>query len=235
MIRVSTIRFFTVVAPVPVYLRLALAAAAGLGAWMVWLNPRDVDSALGSILLLQMFAVSTGYASMARRGWFDALLVSGRRRASHGYANLAASALPGVAVWLVVAAVEAICRGGQWPAALSTQRVAALAIVTTGAWAGGLMLPRNASAALWIAALLVLASSRSFLPQLPELQTAPHGLQQLATRALACTLCPFLLLGDTVVARDPGVIGAVLSAAGACASAGSTWLSRREWPLACEK
>jgi hypothetical protein len=231
VIRVSTLRFFEVVAPVPRHVQIALAASAALGAWMVWLNPRDADSALGSVLLLQMFAVSNGYASTARRGWFDPLLVSGRGRAAQAYANLAASALPGLVVWLFIAMLELFRGSGAWPAALTAQRIAALSIVTTGAWAAGVMLPRHASGMLWLAILLVLASSRGLLPELTAMQTAPDGIRQTVSYALACIVCPFLLLADTAAVRHPAIAAIVLTAAGACAMGGATWISNREWPL----
>lgn len=233
MIRVSSFRYFNVVTPVPRYLRLAFVAALVLGAAMLWLNPTEVDSALGSILLLQMCAASAGYAAAARRGWFDPVLVSGRDRRGIALANLAAAAWPGAAAWLLLATVEAILRHGQWPAALALHRVAAFAVATSIAWAGGLGLPRTAAAMLWLALLLALASTRLFLPRLVSLQSPPHGPIEIGSGALACIVCPFLLLADAAAVRDVAVVSCVIVASIACAAAGTMWIARRDWPLVC--
>ena len=233
MIRVSSFRYFNVVVPVPRYLRLAFVAALVLGVAMLWLNPAEVDSALGGILLLQMCATSTGYTAAARRGWFDPLLVCGRDRRAIALANLAAAAWPGAAAWLLVAMCEAILRHGEWPAALALHRVTALAVATSIAWAGGLGLPRTAAAMLWLALLLALASTRMFLPRLVWLQSSPHGPIEIGSAALACIVCPFLLLADAVAVRDVAVVTCVLAASIACTAAGTTWVARRDWPLVC--
>lgn len=233
MIRVSAVRFFHVVSPVPAYLRAALAASVVMGAWMLWLNAAEIDSALGSILLLQMCAVSNGYAVAARRGWFDPLLVSSRSRHAIALANLAAAACPGLLAWLVLALVETMVRHGGWPAALTLHRLAALAIVTTVSWSAGLALPRMGAAVLWMAGLLVLASTRMLLPQMASLQSSPRFLDDIAADVLAATVCPFLLLADTAAVRTPGVVFSVFALACGSAAAGVSWASRRGAPLGC--
>jgi hypothetical protein len=232
VIRVSAVRFFHVVSPVPRYLRAALAAAVVLGGWMLWLNPREVDSALGSVLLLQMCAASNGYGAAARHGWFDPLLVTGRSRGAVAGANLLAAAWPGVAAWLLLALVETVVRHGAWPAALALQRLAALALVTGVSWAAGLNLPRTGAAVLWIAGLLALASTRMLLPHLAALQTPPHTLIEVVSDAIAFTACPFLLLGDTAAVRDPAVIVVVLTVSAGSTMAGIAWIVSRDVPLA---
>jgi hypothetical protein len=232
VIRVSSFRYFNVVTPVPRYLRLAFVAALVLGLAMLWLDPMEVDSALGSILLLQMCAASAGYTTAARRGWFDPLLVSGRDRRAIALANLAAAAWPGAAAWLLLASFEAILTHGHWPAALALHRVAALALATSIAWAGGLGLPRTAAAMLWLALLLALASTRMFLPRLVSLQSPPHGPIEIGSAALACTVCPFLL-ADAAAVRDVAVVSCVIAVSIACAAAGTIWIASRDWPLVC--
>jgi hypothetical protein len=228
---VSSIRFFTVVSPVPRYLQLALLASVVLGTWMLWLNPRDIDSALGSVLFLQMCAVSNGYVSAARRGWFDPLIVSGRNRRRTAYANLAAAALPGAVAWLALAVMQAVLLAPAWPSSLSANRLAALAIVTTVGWAAGLHLPRAGSALVWSAILVITAMSRRWLPSLASLQLIPSGLGQVGADVGACLVCPFLLLGDSAAVRDPRVVAGVILAAAVCAVAGAISLDHRESPL----
>ncbi len=231
MIRVSAVHFFQVVSPVPRYVRVAFVGAAVLGVWMLWLNPAEIDSALGSVLLLQMCAVSNGYHAAARRGWFDPLLVSGRRRGAIARANLLAAAWPGAAVWLVLALMETTTRHAAWPAALTPQRLAALAIVTTISWSAGLHLPRMGAAVLWMAGLLTLASTRMLLPQLAVLQARPHGPIEVGADTLAFVICPFLLLADAPAVRDPAVILCVLAVSCGTAAAGAVWMTHRDVPL----
>ncbi len=233
MIRVSAIRFFSVVSPVPVYLRVAFAGATVFGASMLWLNAAEIDSALGVVLLLQMFAVSNGYSAGARRGWFDPLLVSGTTRRAIAVSNLAASSLPGVLAWFALGLVETAARHGAWPAALSSQRLTALAVVTAVSWSAGLSLPRMGAAVLWIAGLIALASTRALLPQMVSLHTAPRLSADVAADVAAFAVCPFLLLSDVAAVRAPLVIGPVFGLAFAAAAAGVAWASRRDVPLGC--
>ncbi len=136
MIRVTSARFFLVVAPCPSWMRVGFGAAVLMGGATVWFNPSDVDSALGSILLLQMFSASSGYASSAARGHFDPILVSDRSRASVAAGSLVAAALPGAIAWMLIVGWAAALGAG--PVVLAPQRQAAFLIVSCTAWSAGL-------------------------------------------------------------------------------------------------
>lgn len=230
MIRTSSTRFFLVVSPSPVWMRLAFGAGSAVGAWTLWLNPADVDSALGSVLLLQMFSASSGFAISAARGHYDPLLVSGRSRVRIAVGSLIASAAPGVIAWLgIVAVATALGRGA---AALALHRQMALVLVSVCAWAIGLPLPRLAAGALWSGILLALALSRDIAPDyLAVVHAVPVGTGASLLSALAFAICPFLLLGDFPAARHLGVMSLDALFAGSAVTMAARYISRREYCL----
>jgi len=230
MIRGSAVRYFLVVSPAAVWMRAALAMAALTGIATLWLNPKEVDAALGSVLLLQMFSCSNGYAAAASRGYFDPILLSGRSRSSLAAANLTAAALPGVAAWLAVIATAAAL--GQGAAAGALHRQMAFVLVSCTAWSVGLPLPRLTAGALWALVLVALAMSRSgFADYLHSVQTMPVDGRQVGLSAAAGVVCPFLLLSDFPGVRHPVVFLIQGLAAAGIAAMGIRGVARREYPL----
>jgi hypothetical protein len=211
-------------------MRAALALAVAMGIATLWLSPREVDAALGSVLFLQMFAVSNGYSSSAGRGYFDPILVSGRSRTRIAVGNLLAASMPGVAAWLSIVTVAAGL--GQFTTAAAPHRVMALLMVSCVTWAAGLAVPRLAAGALWALGLVALAMSRGVVAEyLIAAQSAPVGFRQVLMSAIASTACPFLLLGDF-----PGVTNARVLAldgilAAAAAIGGIEFVRRSEYAL----
>lgn len=230
MIRVSPVRFFLVVSPPPMWMRAALAAAVIVGATTVWLNPLDVDSALGSILLLQMFSASGGYADAASRGYYDPLLTSLSSRRMIAVANLGAVSLPGGLAWCLVALVAATL--GQTHAVLAPQRVVAFATVSLVGWAAGVALPRMAAGVLWASVLLSLALSRTGLGDyLTVVQSVPDGPRAVGAAAIAFLVCPFLLLGEFAAARNAAVLTTVASMVIVLTSLAFTYVRQRDYTL----
>lgn len=230
MIRVSPVWFFLVVSPPPMWMRVALAAAVIVGATTVWLNPRDVDSALGSILLLQMFSASGGYAAAASRGYYDPLLTSLSSRRIIAVANLGAVSLPGGLAWALVALVAATL--GQTHAVLAPQRVTAFATVSLVGWAAGVALPRMAAGVLWASVLLSLALSRTGLGDyLTVVQSVPEGPRAVGAAAIAFLICPFLLLGEFAAARNAAVLTTVASMVIVLTSLAFTYVRLRDYTL----
>ena len=230
MIRASSARFFLVVTPAPIWMRAALAIAVAMGIATLWFNPREVDAGLGSVLLLQMFSVSNGFASAAARGYFDPILVSGRPRIWIAVGNLLAASLPGIAAWLVLLVV---CAGlGQLSAAAAPHRVMAFVMVSCVAWAAGLALPRLAAGALWSLVLVALAMSRGPVADyLVAAQAVPTGLRQVVMSASASAACPFLLLGEFPGLTDARVLALDAAIALGAAMAGVRYVSQREYVL----
>lgn len=229
MIRSSSVRFFLTVSPVPVWMRIAFGAAVLVGGTTMWLNPADLDSAFGSILMLQMFSASSGYGAAAARGYYDPLLVSGRPRARIALGSLMAAAFPGAVAWLTIATIATAL--GRGDAAFAPHRQMALVLVSAGAWTAGLALPRMGAGALWSAVLVTLALSRGIGEYLGVVHSPPAGVYQGLSSAAAFAICPYLLLGEFAAARHAGVIGLDLLLAGALVWAGATYICRREYCL----
>src|SRR3954471_15048251 len=100
VIRASTLRFVLTVSPAPGWTLVAFGGSVLLGMATLCFNPANIDSAFGSILILQMFAASDGFSISASRGYFDPLLTSKPSRQRAAIGSLAAAVLPGLFGWL---------------------------------------------------------------------------------------------------------------------------------------
>lgn len=144
------IRFFRVVPPVPVLMTGAFAASAAAAAVALGLHASTPEGALAPVYLLQTLAASSGFAVPARRGHYDLLLTSGVSRLRIGVAHFAASVLPGILCWLVIAVLEAVT-GGRFPhVSLATGTIASLIIVSALSWAVTVPLPRLTGGIVWL-------------------------------------------------------------------------------------
>jgi hypothetical protein len=230
VIRASSLRFLLVVSPPAVWMTAAFGASVLLGAATLWLNPADVDSAFGTVLLLQMFSASSGFAGPAGRGYFDPLLVGGRSRFRVALGSLVASTLPGLVAWAIIVLIAvALGRGGT---ALTFHRHLALVLVSAIAWAGGLALPKMAAGGIWAFVLMTAALSRGAIGDyLAVVQSAPAGFQGSLASAAAFVVCPYLLLGEFPAARNLLVLCVDLALACAMVSAGISYICRREYTL----
>jgi uncharacterized membrane protein YecN with MAPEG domain len=230
MIRVSAFRFFLAVLPAPIWMRAAFAIAVVFSLATLWLDPREVDAALGTVLLLQMFAVSNGYTAFASRGYFDPLLLNGQSWARLAFMNLCAAAVPGAVAWLVIV-LGASCVG-QASTALAPHRHAAFVLVSCTAWALGRALPRLAGGALWSLVLVGLAMSKgSIAHYLQAAQSGPLSLIHVGRSAAAGALCPFLFLGDFPGMTDSRVVATAVAMAAAITTAGTLFIARRDYRL----
>jgi hypothetical protein len=231
MIRVSSVRFFLVVSPAPVWMRAAFVAAVMVGIATLWLNPAEIDSALGTILLLQMFSASNGYSGSAARGHFDPLLVGMRPMWRVAAGNVVAAALPGAVAWATILCVASAL--GHGAAAFAPQRQVAILIVSAVAWSVGVALPRMAGGSLWSLLILALALSRGALAEsLLSVQSAPANAVQVLSAAGFSVICPFLLLGEFSALTSLTVIGLDLLTATCFVLAGCAYVCRRQLPLA---
>lgn len=230
MIAVGPFRFFSIVAPAPWWMRIAFGAAVLMGAVTLLQDPREIDSALALVLLLQMFAAAGGFNMLAARGYFDPLLVSGRTRRSIAFASLAVSTLPGIAAWTAIVAIAAAAGGGE--RAFALQRHVALVVVSSIAWALGVVLPRTAPGVLWCAALLAFALGReAFTSHIVLAQSAPAGVHGVLMMTAACVVCPFLLLGDAAGPRNGWVLSLLTAAVVVVTAAGIRRIQRQDFVL----
>jgi hypothetical protein len=191
------VRFFVTVRTCGRYAIVVLAVVTALGLATLSLNPRELDSALGLILFVQMFLASSGFATAARRGHFDPLLLHGADRRRVLVAHWFASVLPGAVAWLIVALSGWWLESPAAESALVGERLIAFLIVSALGWSGGFLLPRGAAGALWVGALLaLLVRHADLLPAAADPVTSSMALR----RSGAIVMCPFLLIGE-----HPGV------------------------------
>lgn len=208
MISVGVIRFPLVVLPPAFWVSAAFAVATAFGAWTLVLDPGggQLDSALGSILLLQMFAVSNGFSAAAARGHFDPILVSGRSRVAIGAGAAVAAAVPGALAWIVLLLLAGAL-GEPLSEVAAPHRQAAFLVISGVSWAAGIRLPRLAAGALWSVVLVGLLMSRTFFAQqIVTLEQVPSTVYEIVVAAAACVLCPFLFLSNFPGAADLRVV-----------------------------
>jgi hypothetical protein len=156
---VYLVQFFRVVSPLPPLMAVTFSATTVISAMVVAVQPVRVQQALTPLLMLQLFACSSGFLIPARRGHYDLLLTAGESRLRIALVHWMMSWLPGVACWMVLAFVEAAATRGTQAAALASGSILAWALVSTIPWAATVTLPRFAGAIGWLLALAVLAAT----------------------------------------------------------------------------
>ena len=146
-------RFFIavpVVAP-SIVLSLGAAALAGIAGLATNIVPAERGIRIVEpILLLQLFATSSGFMVPARRGHYDLLFTSGANRVVIGLVHWLMCASPGVLSWLSVA-LAARYYGSN--AATTPDVLLALIVASTVPWALTIPLTRLAGAILCLAAV----------------------------------------------------------------------------------
>ena len=198
-------RFFLVVPPMPLLMVGALVVATVVSAVVILVEPARASGALTPILLLQLFACSSGFDVPARRGHYDLLLTHGERRRVI-VAHWAASALPGVLCWLLLAIVSYTADSGDSRAALlSRGTLSAVIFVSTIPWATTVRLPRFSGAIGWLllVATLSLAAPRMLAI---DLSTPIEGGNAWLKAIWAVLVYPPLLVGQSLGGRETLIV-----------------------------
>jgi len=198
------VKYFAVVSRPPAYGIAVLAVVCVLGIVTTGLDPRELDSSLGMILLVHMLLASSGFAPAARLGHFDPRLVRGRGRTAALAAQWCGSVLPGAVAWSVVCLTGLRAGSEAAVSALYGSRLAAFWIVSSLAWSAGFLLPRGAGGGIWIGVLMVLLLRHADLLA----SAGVEGALRIARGAAMLTLCPFLLLGSHVPVGVPEIFAA---------------------------
>lgn len=189
------VRFFRVVLLHSSYMLMGLGALGIFGVATLAMDPGSGMDVTVPLLLLQMFAVSSGFAVPARRGHFDLLLTGGASRQTVALVHWAMSVAPGVLVWLFLGCVE-WALAGRPATAFSNGSIAALIMISTMGWAVTVPLPRLSGGVVWLVALfIVLAASGDWREAL--LRAADGGAGNLEL-SVVFLLCPLLLVGTTL-------------------------------------
>ncbi len=226
---VYMLRFFWLVAPLPPLMAPAMIVAGAVATAAVAVDPGRAPTALTPLLLLQMFAASSGFMVPARRGHYDLLLTGGGGRVGIAAAHWAVSVAPGVAVYLAVAGAVRYVGSGEASAVHGAGAWLALALVSTLPWAATVALPRFTAAIAW---LLLIALAVALLDTNAPLLA--HPLDGTAPGLLAAGLLilnPVALVGvETAGAPVIVLLPVLLLAAGSMAAA-MLWAARQDVPL----
>jgi hypothetical protein len=154
------VQYFHVVPPVSRLMILSFGVLAAAGGLLMVTGDRDGTAAV-PILLLQAFGVSTGFAVLARRGYFDLLVARGQPRVRIALVQWAVAAAPGLCCWAVLGGLHAIAfdRGNPFT---RSGTVVAFLMASTIPWAVSVGLPRFSGAIGWLL-LACLAESRGIV------------------------------------------------------------------------
>ncbi len=224
------LRFFVVAPPMPVSMVGAFAATVTVGAFVLLVGAGHGQAAVTPVLVLQLFATSSGFAMPARRGHYDLLLTRGEGRVRAALAHWMLSAAPGVASWLAVGLIELAASGVTRSAAFSTGACAALVLVSTLPWALSIGLPRFAASIGWLLVLVIATATAPADAAEIWLRDAQGG------RETPMAAVVFLLYPLSVVGRDLGpseslVVVPALTVAACAMLAACRWIARADFPL----
>ena len=226
---VSPLRFFRVVPTQPALMVWTFLVVVAIGGIAIARVPSRSTDLMRPVLLLQLFAASSGFEVPARRGHYDLLLTSGHRRIWVALVHWATSIAPGVSAWLVLAAVEVTARGSADTDLLASGTCAAMALVSTIPWAITVRLPRFSGGIGW---LLVLTLSTSVLSSatMPGSNGA-NEVDQSIWSAWEFFVYPAVFVGRDLSIGDGLIAAPALVLALALMAAACRWVSRASIPL----
>jgi hypothetical protein len=226
---VSPLRFFRIVTTQPPLFGWTFVVVVLVGLVAIIRDPSRSADAMVPVLLLQLFAVSSGFEVPARRGHYDLLLTSGHPRLTMALVHWTMSATPGAVAWMVLAAAERAVSAGLHTGLITSGTLAAMGLVSTLPWAITVRLPRFAAGIGWLLAL-AMSSSIGSSPILPSGSPRPE-LAELIWSAWAVLVYPAGLVGrDLDIAQGVTAAPAVILAAGGMIAA-CRWVSRASVPL----
>ena len=220
------LRFFRVASPLPGLVVWTFSAIVAGACAVVLIAPGRTAGALAPVLVLQMFAASSGFAVPARRGHYDLLLTKTGGRMSIALAHWVSSIAPGVAGWLIVSSVEALVTGSA-SIAMASGTCAAVILVSTMPWAATIALPRFSGGIGWLLTLTVVAITLS-----PDNEVSPRimGADGFAAAA-AFLVYPIAVVGRHLSSRELMIVSPVLLVAALAMVAACQWVRRATFPL----
>jgi hypothetical protein len=222
------VAFFRAAPPVTRPIVLSLWATALAGGIAMAAGVAGGATVLTPLLVLQIFAASSGFGLATRRGHYDLVLSRGVGLAGLMTAHWIASIAPGAAAWLAVAAGERLLWSGE-AASLTSGSVLAFVFASSVPWALTTPLPRFAAAIGW---LILLVTSLAVAPsgQL-HLLDALHAPHPSPLGALAVVAYPMGLLGTDALQLPAGTVAPGLACAIASMLGALAWHRRAEVPL----
>lgn len=223
------VKFFWMVAPVPRLMVAAFAFVAAAGVGLIVSQPHSAVRVLTPLLLLQLFASSSGFAVPARRGHFDLVLTMGESRWRIAAAHWLVSILPGIGGWALLACAELVAVRGVESSLLSSGSVAAVAITSTLPWALAVSLPRFAVAIGWLLALAMVDAADAGGGLL--LRSAGESGAAWIEAAIATLVYPPRMAGTSILGSEALAVVPALIIAGAATAAAIFSIDRRDIPL----
>jgi len=142
------VRYFHVVPPVSRLMVISFGVLTTAGGLLTVADGTNASAAV-PILVLQAFGVSTGFAVLARRGYFDLLVARGLPRVRIAVVQWVLAAMPGLCCWAVLGATHALNHGGGNPF-IQSGTVVAFLMASTIPWAVSVGLPRFSGAIGWL-------------------------------------------------------------------------------------
>jgi hypothetical protein len=152
---IHALRYFQVVKVVPPLFVTGFVVAVAAAAAKLTTDSSAAVEALTPVLLLQMFAASSGFQIPARRGYYDLLLTSGTRRWQIAAAHCVASIAPGIMSWMCVGVLELAASHGTHALFAAGGSCAAFLLVSVSAWAAATPLPRGTAAVGWLLVMTI--------------------------------------------------------------------------------
>lgn len=220
----SAVRYVHAATPVRIYFRAAMVALILLEIWLAAHGDAS-ETATVSLVVIQMFAVSTGFRGHASRGYYDVLLPRFTRR-KLALAHATAAAAPGALAWVAIAAVQVAGGRSARVLALSPSALTAFVLVSLVAWSVSVPLGPLTGGSLWLAGAVAAAVNGGAM-KLAGLAHAGTSVTPAARLAVMMAFPPFLVgfpFEGAVLAALLG-IGA-LFLCGACA-----YVSGASFPL----
>jgi hypothetical protein len=226
---VSALRFFRVVPTQPTLIGWTFLVVVAVGTFAIVRGPARGADVMMPLLLLQLFAASSGFEVPARRGHYDLLLTSGHRRLWVALVHWATSIAPGVLAWLILAVVEVVVREGADASLVASGSCAAMGLVSTMPWAITVRLPRFSGGIGWL--LVLTLSTRLLSSGSVAGGHAANEVRESIWSAWEFLIYPALFAGRELSVREgliaaPALVLALASMAAAC-----WWLSRASVPL----
>lgn len=151
-------RFFAVVSPLPGLMTATFAAVGAVTGLALVVEPARSAATVTPVLVLQVFAVASGFAVPARRGHYDLLLTRGIPWWQAAVVHWVMSALPGLCAWIVLGAIELIASAGARSEIFAGGTCAAMFVASALPWALTVALPRFAGAIGWLLVVVVITS-----------------------------------------------------------------------------
>lgn len=227
----SAFRYFWLVSSPRVYFLVAFAALALMGIVLEFVFRGSSDFATTMILVVQMFAVSTGFSVHASRGYFDPVLTA-RSRSACAAAHFASSALPGLIAWSVLAAAQVMRAGTVDVVALRLNSIVGLFLISTVCWALTLPFPPLSAGGAWLLISIGFVVSGRFVATLAPAARDPRWFQGDSGRALLVGLVyPIMLPGMALPALSIAALAAIAILA---FGGGVLFVRRHDVPLAEE-